>query len=102
MFWKNWILRKNHLLNAIPPSRSKAWRRKFSQVPNKRTLRENLPPDDPAAFLYDLRSVTPENMYFIISGFDGVNIAAQLHIPPHAFIVDIVSKIFRNMAGVFG
>lgn len=41
-------------------------------------------------------------MHFVISGFDGVDVSAQFHISPHAFIVDIVSKILRNLARAFG
>jgi len=35
----------------------------------------------------NLPLMTPEYMYLLISCFDGVNITAQLHIPPQAFIV---------------
>ena len=51
----------------------------------------------------DMPSLTlsaPENMNFATTCLDGENVPTQFHIPPHLFIVDVVSKTFGNLGGI--
>ncbi len=46
--------------------------------------------------------MVPEYMHFLVAGFDGKNIAAQFHVTPHFFIVDVIGEALRNLCCFLG
>ena len=63
----------------------------FQYLETRRTLQSRI---GRAGDLVSLISVAPKYMNGFKPDFDGENIAAQLHIPAHSFIIDIVRKVF--------
>lgn len=44
----------------------------------------------------------PKNMNFAVAGFNCENVAVQLHIAAHAFIVDVIYNIVQNSRDIRG
>ena len=46
------------------------------------------------------RLLIPKDMHFLIARLNRVNVAAQLHIPAHALIVNVASQVLGDVAGL--